>query len=106
MKSTSKFSSASECSSVTSCFLAIASRKLNRREKLVLGLIASSEEKRTATKTAQSLAEQLQCAESTIWATLRSLRSLGLVVCEQEQEALTLSRTAKIFIKSNGVQHA
>ena len=99
MKHINKNISANESSSLTSCFLAIASRKLNKREKLTLALLNRAEEKKSATKTAKALALDLQCAESTVWSTLRSLRSLGLVMVDQEQDVLTLSRSAKLIVR-------
>ena len=99
MKPLNKNTSATELSLLTSCFLAIANTKLNKREKQALALLNSAEEKKAATQTAKALAQELQCAESTIWATLRSLRSLGLVVYDQEQEVLTLSHTARLIVQ-------
>ncbi len=94
-----KKNSAHACSSLTSCFIALASQKLNGTEKQALLLLAQSEEKNNATKTAKSIATQLQCAESTAWSTLRSLRSLGLITYDEQNSTLTLSRSARMFIK-------
>lgn len=94
-----KNNSALQCSSLTSCFIAIAARKLNKKEKLALAFIAQSEEKKSATKTAKTLTMQLACAESTAWATLRSLRELNLIMYDEEQSVLTLSRPAKMFTR-------
>ncbi|MEK6825417.1 MAG: HTH domain-containing protein [Nanoarchaeota archaeon] len=99
MKHINKNISANESSSLTSCFLAIASRKLNKKEKQTLALLNSIEEKKSATQTAKALAQELQCAESTVWATLRSLRSLGLVTVDQENEVLALSRSARLIVR-------
>ena len=94
-----KISSATEPFSVKDCFLAIASRKLNNRERQTLLYLSKRKINKNATNTAKDIALNLKCAESTAWTLIRSLKSVGLLTYEDGSFSLKLSKPAQLFVK-------
>ena len=81
-------------------FIAIALIKLNKKEKQKLKILAQKETQENATQTVRNLVIVLNCAPSTVWATIRSLRSLNLISYNRPKEdSLSLSKTALFLVE-------
>ena len=85
--------------SVRQSFLAVAKCKLNIKEKTGLKFMARNKSN-NATQAAKALSINLDCAESTGWSILRSLRSLNLIEYSRtEKQQLVLSKAGKFLLR-------
>ncbi|PIN93451.1 hypothetical protein COU54_02930 [Candidatus Pacearchaeota archaeon CG10_big_fil_rev_8_21_14_0_10_31_24] len=99
MKSIEKFNPATESFSMKKCFIALANQKLNRKELNIINLLSNRRDDKNATQRVKELSSLMDCAESSVWSALRSLRSLGLITYEKRASSLALSKFAKIIAK-------
>ena len=97
MKST--LSKQNEISLKERLLVTMASQKLTKREKKTLSFLFHRSENKNATQTVKDLKDFLDCAESTAWNVLRSLRSLKLVDYDSINSTLTVSDEVKLFIR-------
>ena len=97
MKYNNKYNVISECS-VAGCLLAVAGKKLNKKEKQAL-VFLSGREGKNATSTVKDLSVSLGCAESTSWSILNSLREMKLITYEKESLLVVLSGESKVLVR-------
>lgn len=87
-----------QSSSIKQSFLAIALKKLTKKERQVLIFISSAMVKKNATQIAKDISLSLNCAESSAWSILKSLREMKLIEYDKNGSELQLSKSAKILI--------
>jgi len=77
--------------------ICLALERLTQKQKFVLGSIGSVQG--SATFVVKTLAKRMDCAESTVWNSVRSLRRARLV----ELDSITLTLAGKLIVeKLNG----
>ncbi len=79
-------------------FLAIALKKLTRRELQVLILLSSAETKKNATQSVKAIVSSLHYANSSAWSILKSLREMRLIEYNKGSY-LELSSSAEVLVK-------
>ncbi len=97
MKNTKNYNIASEPFSTKNCFARIADKRLSRKEKRILEFIHNNKQELRTTQTVNCIVSEIECSESSVWSSIKSLRSFGLIITERG--ALGLSKPAKAIVK-------
>lgn len=89
-----------EIISMKNSFIALAIRKLTKKEISAIKTISTIRSRMNSTQIVKVLSEEISCAESTAWMILRSLIKMKLVILENKKNNVTLTKAGEILIDS------
>jgi hypothetical protein len=96
MRSNNKFNN---LISLKNTFIALASKKLTKKERLAIEIISKIKEPKNSNKIVEIISNQINCAKSTSWAVFRSLIKMRLIIIEKERNKVVITKSAKLLIK-------
>ena len=87
--------------SVSKVLVAIALKKLTKKEKKILRIVSSLKLTESTTSVVNEISENLGYSKSATWLVLRSLREMNLIFYGKGSK-LMISKSAKIIINGDG----